>query len=257
MIMDGVVRLVVRALIQTRVRRWMQGWGYDIGIYPPVETSALRSHLTTLFSALKINCVIDVGANTGQFARMIRGAGFAGRIISFEPVRQNFVELSKRMAGDADWYGHQLALGSSDGDATINVTQYSVFSSFFKPNQYSLRRFEGDSEVVSQEIVQVRTLTGLFDSLLKGYDEPRVYLKLDTQGFDLDVLRGASAVLPSIAALQTELSMMPVYDGAPTYHDTMRFLDAAGYQATGFFAINRDQKLRATEFDCVCVRADI
>jgi FkbM family methyltransferase len=249
-------QLVLDALTGSGARRWLQGWGYDIGVYPPDDATALRSHLTTLFSNLNINCVLDVGANKGQFARMIRRTGFDGRIISFEPVSQNFALLTEQMAGDSNWQGHQLALGASDGEAEINVTQKSVFSSFFQPNQYSLGRFGEESAIAHQETVQVRTLGGLFDSLVKEIEQPRVFLKMDTQGFDLDVLRGASSVLNRVCALQTELSMIPIYDGAPSYLEALAFLEASKYQFTGFYAVNRDQRLRVAEFDCVCVRTD-
>jgi FkbM family methyltransferase len=249
-------QLVLDALTGGGVRRWLQGWGYDIGVYPPDDAAALRSHLATLFSDLNINCVVDVGANRGQFARMIRRNGFDGRIISFEPVSQNFGLLTDQMADDTNWQGHQLALGASDGVAEINVTQKSVFSSFFQPNKYSIDRFGDESAIAHQETVQVRTLGGLFDSLVKEIQHPRVFLKMDTQGFDLDVLRGASSVLDRICGLQTELSMIPIYDGAPSYREALAFLEESNYQFTGFFAVNRDQRLRVAEFDCVCVRAD-
>jgi FkbM family methyltransferase len=247
---------VLGALKSSGIRRWLQGWGLDIGPYPPDEATALRAHLSALLLQLDINCVLDVGANTGQFARMVRDMGFNGWIISFEPVSENYSLLRARMSNDAKWQGHQLALGESDGQLSINVTKHSVFSSFFSPNEYSKGRFGGDSDVTNQEAVDVRTLDSLMDSLLKKIDSPRVFLKLDTQGFDLAVLRGARSVLHRICAIQTELSMIPVYEGAPTYREALAFLDEARFRITGFYAINRDQSLRATEFDCVSVRTE-
>src|SRR3712207_10877 len=80
-----------------------------------------------------INCVFDVGANRGQFAGELRGIGYRGRIVSFEPVRAEFEVLEKRFAGDRDWRGLRMALGRERKQATIHVfPQLPVFSSMLK-----------------------------------------------------------------------------------------------------------------------------
>jgi hypothetical protein len=68
---------------------------------------------------MNVTHVIDVGANRGQYGRLLRRLGFQGRIISFEPVHRSFEELSEGARLDGNWEAHRLALGNIDGDLAI------------------------------------------------------------------------------------------------------------------------------------------
>ncbi len=76
-----------------------------------------------------ITTVLDVGANVGQFAELLRLMGYRGKIISFEPLRAAYQELAAKAAADGNWEAHNFALGMQCGHATINVSNYSVLSS--------------------------------------------------------------------------------------------------------------------------------
>jgi len=86
-----------------------------------------------------------------------------------------------------------------------------------------------------------------------GIGFARPYLKIDTQGFDIEVLRGAGASLPAVKALQTEASIIGLYKGMPPYMDTLRYLDERGFDITGLYPVSRDSTLRLVEFDCVMI----
>jgi FkbM family methyltransferase len=217
------------------------------------DGTALNLHLWRLFEQLDIGVVLDVGARTGEYGRSLRRNGYRGRIISFEPVGENFAILSERAANDPAWSVQQIALGNETGRSEINVTNSTVFSSFRAPNQRSADVFGSGSEIKATETVEVRRLDDVFDDLVPG--RTNVFLKIDTQGWDLEVLRGAAATLPRVAALQTEVSVQPIYEGMPTMQDALEYLDRAGFAVSGLFPVTLDQQLRVVEFDCIAVRA--
>jgi FkbM family methyltransferase len=210
--------------------------------------------LGRLFERLGINCVLDVGANRGQYGRFLRQRGYQGQIISFEPVTADYALLQATAADDGKWQTYQLALGDKETTAEINVTSDSLFNSFLTPNDFIVGQ---GLRVNHTETVQVRPLDAIFEQLLAAVEQPRVYLKLDTQGYDQKVLVGGQKVLSRVAALQTELSVKPVYEQMPYYLDSIAQLEKAGFEVTGLFPIARDNALRVIEFDCVMVQTAV
>src|SRR5262245_19414364 len=120
--------------------RWaLARFGFYLGRFPRADT--LGQHLLHLFGALRINCVLDVGANVGDYGRELRRLGYRGRIVSFEPVAAAFAALRTRSLTDRDWRAHRLALGSRNGTATIHLRRGPTFHSFLPPSAYGTTRF--------------------------------------------------------------------------------------------------------------------
>jgi len=214
-------------------------------------------HLWMVFTHFHINAVIDVGARRGEYGTWLRRNGYEGWIFSFEPVGKSFAALSRRAAQDERWIVRQVALGRETGTADINVMEKTNFSSFLTPSAYAAETFGSESAITATEAVEMNTLDGVINELLVDIADPHIYLKLDTQGWDLEVLRGATRCLPSIDALQTELAAQPVYEGMPSMRESLDYLDASGFDVSGFFPVNLDRMLRAVEFDCVAVRRPV
>ncbi|MBS0523463.1 MAG: FkbM family methyltransferase [Proteobacteria bacterium] len=116
----------------------------------------------------------------------------------------------------------------------------------------AVRQRPGDSPCRT-ETVAVRTVDQVVPELRKRLGFRRPYLKLDTQGFDIEVLEGARQSLPGIPALQSEASVIGIYKGMPGYMDTIRYLGDSGFDVTGFYPVSRDRSLRLIEFDCVMI----
>jgi len=214
----------------------------------------LGMHLSRVFDRYDINAVIDVGARQGEYGLWLRRNGYNGWIFSFEPVGRSFAALSRRAAEDERWVVRRMALGRASGSADINVTEKTVFSSFLTPTAYASDTFGSEPTITATETVEVSTLDEVIDELLAGVADPHVFLKLDTQGWDLEVLRGAARSLASIDALQTEVAAQPVYEDMPSMRESLDHLDQVGFDVSGFFPVNLDNALRAVEFDCVAVR---
>lgn len=215
------------------------------------EHLPLADRLRTIFAKRKITTVIDVGANRGQYRDFLRQeVGFAGRIESFEPIPELAEELKRRATGDAQWIVHARALGAQQGELSLNVMQSTTFSSFRQPIAAGSPSQRVANTVSRQVTVPVSTL----DSEFAGRDLSHSYLKLDTQGFDLEVLRGAERGISLIPALQTEVSFFPFYSNMPTYIEALAAFQQRGFAVADFFLVSTDESGRAMEFDCVMVR---
>jgi FkbM family methyltransferase len=220
---------------------------------PRWADTLLGLRLDQLFSALGVTLVLDVGAQVGNYAGFLRWNGYRGRIISFEPVAANYEILSDRARNDVRWHPINVALGSEDGEAEINVAKSTDFSSFWTPNAYAVDEWEGAAEIDRTERVNVRRLDTLLPEILGTGRLPATFLKMDTQGWDLEVLRGARAVLGDMVALQSEVSVVPIYGSMPTMHESLARFQELGFSVSGLFPVGYDSNNRVVEFDCLCV----
>ncbi len=236
------------------VKSGLRHFGYDITKYPLPDWYLLRAGLSELFASLQINCVIDVGANYGQYGDFLRRIGYRGSIVSFEPVSTSFKVLSERSKDDNAWHVHNLAVGSSNQMLDINVTNSSDFSSLLPVSSYGSSQFAKATTVARTEQVHVVRLDSMIDEITKGIKAARIYLKTDTQGYDLQVLEGASGCLQLILGLQSEIALKPIYEGMPDYLTSLARLNALGFSITSLIPVTRDESLRVVEFDCLMVR---
>ena len=157
-----------------------------------------------------IDLVLDVGANVGQYAKGLRKLGYTGRIVSFEPMAAAFAELRRSAEADPRWTCFNHALGDADGPATINVSENSVSSSM-RPILAACVKAAPKARYVGEETIEVRRLDAIFDEIVRPADN--AMLKIDTQGFEKQVLAGAARSLAAMRLLQVEASLTPLYDG--------------------------------------------
>ena len=202
-----------------------QNLGYRIIPNWRLGDLALEEKLTEIFTHFSITTVFDVGANTGQYRDFLRNRiGFRGTIHSFEP-QPNLVErIRQRAQLDDDWHIHDLGLGNSMSELTMNVMAKDTFSSFCAPRDRAEDRFTSSTTIVKTISVPVRKLDDLLPDLANSCAES-CYLKIDTQGYDLEVLKGASSLLQDIRALQFEWAVQPLYAGVPHYLDMLKTLN--------------------------------
>ena len=180
--------------------------------------------------------------------------GFRGDVVSFEPIPSLAQSMMARAANDPRWRIVECALGASPGKAMLNVMASSTFSSFHEPDHSKLSMFDDKNRVVDRIEVDVRTLDEFVRELMPSAAPGRLFVKLDTQGFDLAVLEGAKGTIGDIAAIQTEMSVIPIYEGAPDYATSIRALESSGFQLAGVMRNNRaGYPLQLIEFDCILV----
>lgn len=214
---------------------------------------SIDSHLGNVFSKYSIDCVLDVGANAGQYAHFLRGIGYSGWIVSFEPVSEVFSTLTKLAETDDKWVCYNLALGDEVSNKTINVYSSTMFSSFLSANEYA-KGIWSSLESVKSETVSIVKLDDIFSEICSLTGASKFYLKLDTQGYDLNVFRGSVEALGHISAMQAELSLIHVYDGMPDPYAALQEFHESGFLISGMYPINRDESLAVIEFDTVLVK---
>jgi FkbM family methyltransferase len=214
-----------------------------------------REHMSWLIRQLGINCVLDVGANVGQYAQRLRRRGYAGRIVSFEPVPGIAAKLRDAARNDPDWRVIECALGDADEEAEIHVRP-GAMSSLLPSSEFG-KNWNDRLRMSEAQKISVRRLDGLFDEAVDGIDDPRVYLKLDTQGYDMQAFAGAGDRLKEIAGMQSEVAVVPIYDNMPRLPEQIAAYESAGFEITGMYPVNRHRaSLRVIEFDVTMVRAE-
>lgn len=228
------------------IKKALEKRGFTVGRYP----------VPRFFEDLDFDVVLDVGANRGQYAMELRrDAGFTKKIVSFEPMSAAYSLLTEQMKDDPKWEGKNWAMGRERGTQEINLAGNSASSSL-------LDMLPAHSDVVSasqyvgKEEIEVHVLDQEFSNFVQ--DGQQVLLKIDTQGFELEVLLGAAKSLPKVAALQLEISLTPLYDGAPLVEDIVSHVRAAGFVPfwflPGFWNPRTHQQLQV---DGLFVRSDL
>lgn len=202
----------------------------------------------------KINLVLDVGANTGQFGQALRDRGYIGRIISFEPVKEAFRELEKKARGDDLWTTSNLALGASNGIMEINVSKDSQFSSFNDLTEAG-RTYDAKAEVKASQMVVVKTLDEL---VLPKEGNSQTLLKIDTQGYEQPVLEGAKQTIKRVSGVLLELPIINLYKDNWLFLEALTYMSDLGFVPAQFHPANIHGKARdsAAEFNCLFRRID-
>jgi len=211
-----------------------------------------RNQLRSIIEKYEIDTVIDVGANEGQFVQLLR-TFYVGEILSFEPVTSVFEKLAEAASADPKWHVYKLALGSLETTQTIHVSDNTVFSSLLRTNDYCLQRFGDRSLGTREEVVSVRRLDLLMENLAPDIGNRRIFLKMDTQGYDMEVFKGLGNKLEQVFALQSEVSLISIYEGMPHWTESISNYEKAGFGIIGMFPVTRDSG-RVIEYDCLLAR---
>ena len=210
-----------------RILGLLRRFGYDIQRY-----GAYRDPLRRLQQAMDrhgVTTVLDVGANVGQFAQRLRINGYKGRIISFEPLSDGHAKLTHVAQRDALWIvAPRYAVGATCTTVEINIAANSPSSSILSMLD---RHLAGDpsSCYVGKEYVETITLDAFFD----GQPELRtknVALKIDTQGYEAQVLAGLDRWQQQVKVIQVEMSLTPLYEKSAGFIDLYRLIESRGFR---------------------------
>jgi FkbM family methyltransferase len=236
-------------------RKIINACGYDllkINKYHPT----IESHLKILFDALSIDLILDVGANNGGYGVLLRQMGYKGHIISFEPVKSCYNILKKTIGNDKKWIAHNYALGAEDQVLAINVPKSNDFASFLDVSHGAKKIWANDFSTMTRERVQVKALDHVFKDLVRDLGRQRqIFLKMDTQGFDLEVFKGAKQTIQKTVGIQSEISVMPIYENMPDYIESLSCYRENGFELTGLYPVSRNmQTLLVVEFDAVLIK---
>jgi FkbM family methyltransferase len=214
----------VRRAVFRRLRPRLQRLGFDVVRYDGM--SARDRSRRKLLDEREIDVALDVGANAGQYAQGLRALGYQGRIVSFEPLASAFANLEEISAMDPAWECRHVALGAQGRRAKLNVAANSLSSSLL-PAEERLVAAKPSTAFVGTEDCRVTTLDELRPHLLRPNEH--VFLKLDVQGSELDVLLGAESTLQQVEVLDVELAVLRLYRGAPLLSEVVQHLNERGF----------------------------
>jgi FkbM family methyltransferase len=227
------------------IKKIFRKLGFEIIRNRP-SNSAL-AQLAKVLELAEINVVFDIGANEGQFAREIREYGYTGKIVSFEPLSSARKKLLKYASVDSNWVVHdQAAIGDQDGDIEIYISGNSVSSSLLPMLESHSSAALGSAYVGSERVSITR-----LDSVASLYltPESKLFIKIDTQGFEWQVLDGAPQTLNLALGFLCEMSLIPLYSGQRLWRDILDRLDAEGFKLwalqQGFTDLRTGQSLQA------------
>ncbi|MEL6142383.1 MAG: FkbM family methyltransferase [Bacteroidota bacterium] len=212
--------------IKTSIQKWLARQGVYLHLLPPKE---IRRRMAAL-QEYRITTVLDVGANTGQYAAELRQYGYKGTIHSYEPLSSAFPTLLSASKKYTNSFAHQLALGSEVGEGIINISQNSWSSSL---RELLSTHLEGapESAYVGQEKISISTVDEEFSRL--NLSDERIWLKVDTQGFEREVLAGSKNSLSQIMVVQTEISLQPLYAEGMELEEALEYFKERGYRLIG------------------------
>ena len=200
-------------------------FGIEINRYNAVESAEAR--LFQLFETHHIDTIIDVGANDGGYGELLRRGGFAGSILSFEPLEHEHARLEAKAKNTDKWLvAPRMALGSENREVEIHVAGNSASSSILPMNQRHADAAP-ESKYVGVQRVQMRRLDEVAHPMIEH--SKKLLLKIDTQGYEMSVLSGAEKLIPRIAGIQLELSLTQLYDGQVLYIEMIQWLQARGF----------------------------
>lgn len=211
--------------IRWHIKKILNKCGIDIRELSPTRSDAAR--LKAILTNCGIEQVLDVGANAGQYAGYLRAIGYKGRILCFEPLSSAYVQLQKFSALDRlIEVAPQMALGDYDGEIALNISSNSESSSIL-PMLAAHLNAEPLSEYTGTETVPIRRLDSVLDEFHKHPEG--LFLKIDAQGYEKQVLQGAARILPKIKGIQLEMSLVQFYEGEPLYREMIDMMESLGY----------------------------
>jgi len=212
--------------------------------------SGADSPFTSIVRNLKesnISNVLDVGANVGQFGMDIRRYGFQGQIVSYEPVSEAFRLLCQTIRRHQPWKAFQLGLGAEESERAINISgNDGLSSSLLKMGSTHLENFPG-SATISQQTISISTIDKQLEIL--GIRPQELLLKLDVQGFEAEVLKGASQSLSKIPLCYLEVSITPLYEGELTFLPILMELSKYGHEVVDVFRGIQTKKGQLLQLD--------
>jgi FkbM family methyltransferase len=214
-------------------------------------------YLQQILRHYPIDLCIDVGANEGQFAGLMRELGYRGRLVSIEPIPWLAQQLIQKSKDDSGWSIIEGLVALEPGEREFNVFGSSDFSSLHTPSALGIREF--GEYLSSQQIIRAQAKR--LDSWLEheAIPLPRsggIFLKSDTQGSDLGVLQGAGSILKLSEIVLVEVSYAPIYSTADNVNEIISFLAGQGFTLAGIFPIAfAKNNLGLIEADAYFIRA--
>ena len=210
---------------KNKLKFFLRNFGLDIKRYNLIESEDFR--LNHFLKINNIDCVLDVGANVGQYAKNLRRNGYRKRIISFEPLSSAYEVIKKKSIKDKYWTVHNFGIGEQEKKVDINISKNSYSSSIL--NILPLHtESDPESKYFSKETISIKKLEDLSEVNFEKFN--KIFLKIDTQGYEDQVLQGIGKLINKIEGIQIELSLNPLYKGQSLFLELYQKIKELGFE---------------------------
>jgi FkbM family methyltransferase len=227
--------------VHIRLARAARRYGLD------VRESSKHPNLVDFINDRKIDVVVDVGANAGQFGQKLRGFGYRGAIVSYEPVSSAFKHLERIAEADNKWTAHNFAIGAESGELKLHIAANSKFTSALSLKD-TAQEFHGGIVADRVESVPVWTL----DHVATEYDG-NILIKIDTQGFERQVIEGGRKTVARSKGVLMEVPVIALYNNSWRLSEAIEYMDGIGFVPTQIDPVNYHPMDRQAlvEIDCL------
>jgi len=208
----------INTILRSLKMQLISDWEINELVRSSNESGVYKSRRLEWIQKKNISVVFDVGANEGQYAQELYEAGYVGSVVSFEPLSDAFASLKNRAQAIPNWKVVNTALGEKESCP--------------------------ESKCYTQVMIRVERLASHWKQHCEN--DESIWLKIDVQGFELSVLKGAGDFLRKAAAIELELSLVPLYEGQPLMCDLIRFLNENGFSLVAMQEIFSDPETRET-----------
>ena len=244
------------------VKQGLHRFGYDLRRLPPAPASGEMPSMDDAFHEQRRLCrsipspvIFDVGAHQGQTAHEYRANFPTAQIFSFEPFSDSFARLKQSVAGYDEIIPLNIALAERSGIATLNVNRSSATNSLLATTPAAAEAWgQGLLETVARQQVRSAALDDLVDREI--FADSIHILKLDVQGGELGILRGASRLLKAgrIHLVYLEVIVAQTYEGQGRLDELLGFAYGHGLSLHNIYNLCHSSEGRLNQFDALLVR---
>ena len=201
---------------------------FNLKLFKIVDEFNNSFRLVLAFKEKKINYIFDVGANEGQFVDEIRHYGYNGKILSFEPYIDAHKKILENSKKDENWQVYKpIALGNKEAQNKIYISKNSVSSSILKIKDEHINNAP-DSKFISEQPIEEKKLEDILNDF--DFKNKNLFLKIDTQGYEFQILKGAEKILKEFKGILVEVSLVELYEDQKNWLEIVEFIQSHGFK---------------------------
>jgi len=220
----------MNAIIEKTTKELFHKLGIDIKRISVAQNQSLR--LKTILTSNGVNLIFDIGANSGQFGKELRKSGYLGRIVSFEPLLDQYEKLCLNARNDKFWQiVPRGAIGNKDGNIEIHIAGNSGASSSILEMLDIHKNAAPYTKNIGVETVPIKKLDSISSKFITENDI--IFIKIDTQGYEYEVLMGGEETIKQATVLQLELSLVELYQDQKLFLEMINKVNSLGFDLWG------------------------
>ena len=240
-------------IIKDNIKKIINFLGYDLKKITSLFYNCFNSDL----KFLNIDTVIDIGASKGNYAKNLRKNGYKNLIISIEPILSDYNNLIHKSKNDKKWLIHErCAIDNKNSKKKFYISKNFSSSSLLKIKSNHIKS-DPNSKKILTKMINTQTLEDIYKNYNLKNKNKNVYLKLDVQGNEKNILDGGKKILKEFSAIEIELSTVSLYEQSKEYTYFVNFFKKKGFI---LYDIERvffnKKKMQLLQFNALFVNKD-